>query len=145
MLNIRKIRPADLASVMEINDRAFASQRPETYFQRLLRKYPEDFYVAEKDNEVVGYVLGHIKAEGLGWIKIIAVRHSHQGQGVGGAMMEFITDKLKAAGAQSIGLHARTGNQKGASFYQDIGFQIIETLPQYYSNGESAYRLEKKI
>ncbi len=128
---------------MGITKEAFPDSWPESYFKKLLEEYPNDFFVAEKDGKIVGYVLGYEKADKKGWIKAIAVIPEFQGQGIGTEMMAFITKKLEKA--ENIGLHARTSNRKGVSFYQNMGFDIVKTIEGYYANGDSAYLMEKKL
>ncbi|MDD3399890.1 MAG: ribosomal protein S18-alanine N-acetyltransferase [Candidatus Paceibacterota bacterium] len=142
MIEIRKIQPTDLERVTEITKNAFPDSWPESYFKKLIEEYPNDFFVAKKDEKIVGYVLGYEKANGQGWIKAIAVSPESQGQGIGTEMMAFITKRLEKA--ETIGLHARTSNRKGVSFYQNLGFDIVKTIEGYYANGDSAYLMEKR-
>lgn len=145
MVNIRKIEVSDVERVTEIARRVFPIPRSEAYFQRLFRKYPKDFYVAESNNEVVGFILARVKEKELGWVERIAVQPQNQNQGIGTAMMSFIFDQLKATGAGTIGLYARTSNQRGVSFYQKLGFQVVHRIPGHYKNGDDAYQMDKQL
>ena len=142
MIEIRKIKPIDLNDVLEITKICFPDSLPESYFKKLLLEYPE-FYIAKKNGQTAGYILGFMKTNTLGWIKTIAVSPKFQKQGIGNKMMNFIIDKLEKAGAEKIGLYVRENNQKGISFYLNLGFNEKEKIKKYYSNGDSAYLMEK--
>ena len=73
--------------VAEITKNSFPDIWPKSYFEKLHRQHPDTFFVAEKDNRIVGYVLGYLKSEKLGWIKAIAVDPDFQGQGIGTTMV----------------------------------------------------------
>ena len=145
MAEIRKIKTADLKRIIEITEKAFPDKWPQWYFESLLQEYPDDFYVSEINGEIMGYVLGLIKENKYGWIKAIAVHPDSQGKGLGTELMDFVTNRLKESGAKTIGLHARTNNEKGVSFYKNRGFRAVKTVEKYYSDGDSALLMEKSL
>ena len=145
MIKIRKIKPEELGEVFGITESCFPDRWPESYFKKLLQNYPHDFFVAEIENKIVGYVLGYLKPDGTGWIKAVAVKPDFQGQGIGTQIMDFIIARIKEAETGTVGLHSRKNNQKSTSFYQKMGFKIAETIPEYYPNGDAAYGMEKRL
>ncbi len=145
MVKIRKAHSDDLDRVAEITKDSFPDIWTKLYFEKLYRQYSETFFVAEINREVVGYVLGYLKSEKLGWVKAVAVSPDFRGQGIGNEMINFITHRLGEMGAENIGLRIRISNQASISFYRKLGFKIAGTDKSYFPNGEDAYILEKKL
>jgi len=145
MVKIRKVHSDDLDRVTEITKDSFPDTWTKSYFEKLYRQYSETFFVAEINKKVVGYILGYLKSEKLGWIKAVAVSPDFRGQGIGNKMINFITHRLREAGAEKIGLRTRTSNQGGISLYQKLGFKTTGAIKDYFPNGEDAYILEKKL
>jgi GNAT superfamily N-acetyltransferase len=71
---------------------------------------PENYYVNQKV---------YVKVDDL------AVRKSHQGQGVGKAIMKAAENWAKARGINTIELSARWANKKALEFYDKVGYDIV--------------------
>ena len=97
-------------------------------------------YVAEKGNEIVGYIMGwYIECEIH--ISNIAVIKRSQGQGIG----SFILKKLLNLYSEykSCFLEVRESNQIAQKLYMKFGFDVIYIRKAYYSNGENALIMSK--
>ena len=141
MIKIRKFEYSDISKISEIIKKVFCNPWSDSYLKKITDQYPNGFFVAEKNKEIVGFVMGYEKEKGLGWIKIIAVDPEYQGQGIGSLLMNFIVEKLISF--PKIGLRVRTNNEKAIVFYQNLGFRIESTINNYFKNGDNAYIMIK--
>ena len=75
----------------------------------------------------------------------LAVDKKYERRGIGTALMNELFSRMKGKNVKQISLHARTWNAKAVNFYLKIGFKIKKTQNHYYSNGDDAFLMLKKI
>ena len=146
MVKIRKFSLADLKEVMEIEKVSFPNREALSgnYFKSLYQKYPEGFIVAESEGRIIGYTIGQPKNESAEIISL-AVDPIWRKKGIGKTLTNFLINNFKEKGVKEISLHARIKNKAGITLYQNLGFQILKTIKNYYQNGDDAYLMKKKI
>lgn len=71
---------------------------------------PENYYVFKKE---------YIRIDDL------AVRKTHQGQGIGKVLIEAAGDWAKSRGVKILELSARWANKNALEFYDKVGFEIV--------------------
>lgn len=99
-------------------------------------------FAATEEADLVGYAdisLGHQEAEILN----LAVRASHQGKGIGYALLRAMLDAADSAGARRVLLEARTGNEVAIDLYRRNGFVVVGHRPNYYALGVDAVLMER--
>ena len=114
--------------------------------------------MAEKDGVIIGYVLCRIesgfsgmslKTLGIakkGHIISIAVLPENRNIGVGYALVDEALRAMSASyEAKSCYLEVRVSNDVALSLYKRTGFEVERTIREYYSDGEDAYIMSKKI
>ena len=84
------------------------------------------FYVAEEEDEVVGFVHASV-SEGKATLHRIYLDPKYQGQGIGSRLYITAENDIKDAEAVKIELEVLANNQKGNNFYQKQGFEEQET------------------
>jgi len=47
--------------------------------------------------------------------------------------------------AKQIYLEVRVTNEAGVNLYKKLGLEVVRTIPGYYSDGEDAYVMSKKL
>jgi ribosomal protein S18 acetylase RimI-like enzyme len=52
---------------------------------------------------------------------------------------------FRQMGAVSATLEVRIGNKKAQSLYSALGFEIVGICPCYYSNGEAAIVMKRRL
>ncbi len=145
---VRQAERADLLAVHRIEQAAFPQPWPFDAFERYLGE--PGFLVATPpaDERVVGYVVADsVPNHGrpLGHIKDIAVRESHRERGVGTTLLKRSIGVLRTAGASSVKLEVREGNDTARRLYREHGFEHRRTIPRYYSDGEHALVLVRPL
>jgi len=144
-LLLRKFEPSDLKRVLEIERLSFAIDPwLAGRFRYCYQKQPDGFIVAEKDNKVVGYIVGWI-TEGRGGIGSIAVDPKHRNEGIGKQLVDFIFSYFKQKKIKRVKIEVRTTNQRSVRFFESLHFKIVETLKGFYSDSGNAHLMEKKL
>jgi len=139
---LRRAERADLLAVLRIEKRSFT--QPWTYdaFERFLGE--PGFLIADTERAgtpVVGYVVADtVQNHGhpLGHVKDIAVHPDHRERGIGTRLLAAAIDRLVTQGATAVKLEVRASNDTATALYEDFGFEIHHTVPEYYADGEDA-------
>lgn len=145
---IRRAVQADLLDVYRIEKLVFPQPWPFSAFERYLGE--PGFLVREREvtvqgldaNPLAGYVVADAipnHTRPLGHVKDIAVHPDDQGQGIGRALLGRALDALAAQGVRSAKLEVRRTNTAAIGLYREFGFEVLRTLPRYYSDGEDAF------
>lgn len=75
----------------------------------------------------------------------IAVHPGIQRRQLGSAMMDEIINDAYAKRVQTLTLEVRKSNEKAINFYLKHGFKIEVVKPQYYTDGEDALYMTRKV
>ncbi len=152
---LRKFSPDDLQSVMQINRFCLPENYMDFFFMDLHQRFPETFIVAEENGTVVGYIMCRIEVGlasfGLGGlirkghVVSIAVLPQGRRKGVARELMIRAMQGMRHYRAKLCYLEVRVTNEPGVSLYKKLGFEASRTLHGYYSDGEDAYVMTKKL
>ncbi len=152
---LRKFVPDDLQKVMNINRVCLPENYTDIFFIDLYQRYPEAFIVAEEDGDIVGYIMSRIEVGlssfGLGGlvrkghVVSIAVLPESRRKGIATALLAEAMEGMRHYKAKQCYLEVRVTNEGGVALYKKIGFEVNRTIGGYYSDGEDAYVMSKKI
>jgi ribosomal-protein-alanine N-acetyltransferase len=152
---LRKFTPDDLQSVMQINRVCLPENYTDYFFIDLHERFPETFIVAEENGKTAGYIMCRVEVGlsnyGLGGlirkghVVSIAVLPQHRRRGVAQALINTAIEGMRHYKAKQCYLEVRVTNAMGIALYKKLGFEVSRTLDGYYSDGESAYVMTKKL
>jgi len=152
---LRKFKPDDLQSVMRINRLCLPENYMDFFFMDLHQRFPETFIVAEEEEKIVGYIMCRIEVGlssfGLGGlirkghVVSIAVLPKGRRKGVAQALITTAIKGMTYYKAKLCYLEVRVTNNPGVLLYKKLGFEVSRTLNGYYSDGEDAYKMTKKL
>jgi ribosomal-protein-alanine N-acetyltransferase len=152
---LRKFAPDDLQSVMQINRETLPENYSDYFFMDLYERFPETFIVAVEDGRIAGYIMCRIEVGlsnfGLGGlirkghVVSVAVLPRYRRKGVAKALLNMATDGMRYYKAKQCYLEVRVTNDAGVALYKKLGFDISRTVHGYYSDGEDAYVMSKKL
>ncbi len=125
---------------MEISRASFAEPWPRNEFI----KHSGGLFVAQDGAEIAGFVIGKI-SDGHGMLKLIAVNPAYRDKGIGKSLMDYIFKYFKENGVREAIARSRFHNEAGCSFLKSFGFKAVETIKDYYRNGEDAYLMVRKL
>ncbi len=152
---LRKFAPNDLQRVMYINRVCLPENYTDVFFVDLFQKYPQTFIVAEENGDIAGYIMCRIEIGlsnmgigGLtkkGHVVSIAVMPESRRKGIATALIEEAMSGMQGYKAKQIYLEVRVTNDDAIKLYKKLGLEIVRTIGGYYSDGEDAYVMSKKL
>ena len=131
-ISLRRIKPADLPAVAEVDFSAF-----ELIWRNSLpvleKAYPQAEWatLAEMDGQVIGYQLSTRNSLGLHLARL-AVRPELQGKGIGSALVSDLIQQAARAGIPHLTVNTQSDNAASLALYQRLGFhENGERYPVY--------------
>jgi len=138
-VSIRRSRPADRVFVSDLSLRVFAEYSPSPVIRDGVT------FVAESKRGPLGFVTLETDRDGRAIVLAIAVDPEAQGQGVGDRLMRAAERHARHSGARVLGLCTAEANVAALDLFHKCGLGIVRRLPRFYSRGQNACWLEKKI
>ncbi|MEM0303449.1 MAG: ribosomal protein S18-alanine N-acetyltransferase [Archaeoglobaceae archaeon] len=135
---VREYTTKDFNEVLEIDREAFNPRNP-SFDMYIYLTYGSDIFVADIGKKIVGYVVTMELDKLRGKIISLAVKKEFRGSGIGEYLMRRAIERLREKGKKEIALEVRVSNKIAQKLYEKLGFKIVETIPNYYSDGEDAY------
>jgi ribosomal-protein-alanine N-acetyltransferase len=143
-LVIRRFLPGDMGPALDIDAEVYGGYDP-SIFVTFYEYHPGTTLVAEMHGGVAGFLLGFKHTALEGRIFWLAVRPDHQNRGVATRLLLEELKIFRQMGAVSATLEVRIGNRKAQSLYSSLGFEIAGICPSYYSDGEAAIVMKKRL
>jgi ribosomal protein S18 acetylase RimI-like enzyme len=81
----------------------------------------------------------------IGHIVTIDVRAEARRHRVGSALLDAAEMRLRTEQCQQVRLETAVDNLAALSFYKRRGYNVMQTIPRYYSSGVDALLLEKDL
>jgi ribosomal-protein-alanine N-acetyltransferase len=152
---VRDYRREDFNTIWTIDQTCFAPGI--AYSQYELRAYIRRSggftLVAEADElpgddperAVLGFIVAESSRRGAGHVITIDVRSEARRHRVGSTLLGAAEDRLRSAQCHSVRLETAVDNVSALAFYKRHGYDVVQTIPHYYSNGVDALLLEKDL
>lgn len=96
-------------------------------------------------HEILGFLVAESNRRGVGHVITLDVRSGARKHGVGSQLLEAAETRLQSAKCNSVRLETAVDNVSALGFYKRHGYDVIKTIPRYYSNGVDALLLEKNL
>lgn len=124
-----------LPQVERLEQRCFSVPWTEAQLRAQLPDDRHVFLVAERGNEVLGYVgLMHVLDEG--YISNVAVSPDCRRQGIGAALIAELTRRAGRLELTFLTLEARASNAPAIRLYEKMGFRQVGRRKRYYQRPE---------
>jgi ribosomal-protein-alanine N-acetyltransferase len=140
---------------MQINRVCLPENYTDFFFMDLHQRFPETFIVAEENGVIAGYIMSRIEVGlsnygfgGLvkkGHVVSIAVLPQHRRKGIAQSVINKAIEGMQYYKSKQCFLEVRVTNDIAISLYKKLGFEITRTLTGYYSDGEDAYVMTKRL
>jgi ribosomal protein S18 acetylase RimI-like enzyme len=129
-IKIRKIRAEDVSEIVSIQESILQKRVSRKWTQMVeayLKKQEGVGFVALKDDQLVGFIIGEVKGEGFGleqsgWIEMVGVHPRQMGVGIGRILAEKLFAFFKKEGIHDIHTSVRWDAGDMLSFFKAIGF-----------------------
>ena len=146
-LSLRPFRGADLDALTAIDQDCFPPGISYTRTELLgfIGQRNAKTWVAEAGEKIVGFVVAERQLRQVGHIITIDVVKSWRRRGVGARLMEAVEDWVRQQGLRLVYLETAEDNVPAQRFYQERGYEQIETLKDYYARGLDAWLMAKQL
>jgi ribosomal protein S18 acetylase RimI-like enzyme len=147
-VRVRKGERGDLDALMELEQRAFATDRlSQRSFRRFLASPSADVIVAEEDgggHVGAAIVLFHPRSAAARLYSIAVAPHM-SGRGVAAMLLDAAEDAALARDRRSIRLEVHHTNHAAIARYRKSGYRQFGRHAGYYQDGGDALRFEKRL
>lgn len=100
---------------------------PEVVIDKKIQTKDGLFFIAEKDQKVIGTVIAGYDGH-RGWIYSIAVHPEYRKQGIGSELLSYTQRKLEDLGCLKVNLQIMEGNEAVQKFYLVNGFSVEQRI-----------------
>jgi len=130
-IKLRKLTAKDIPQIMAIHGAITKKKTNRRWARQMvkdhLRKQEGVGFVAEKEGQVVGFIIGEMKAEGFGleksgWLEVVMVDPRHMGTGTGYAMARKLFDYFRRRGIRDVHTSVQWDAVDMLSFFKSLGF-----------------------
>jgi ribosomal protein S18 acetylase RimI-like enzyme len=129
-IRIRMIRAEDISEIVSIQESILQKRVSKKWIKKVedrLRRRGAVGFVASKEGQGVGFIIGEIKGEGFGleesgWIEVVGVHPRHMGVGIGRILAEKLFAFFKRERVRDIHTAVRWDAGDMLSFFKAIGF-----------------------
>lgn len=133
---IRYVKEGDLDQIQKIEEESFSHPFSKKQFLRLYTNYNKIFFIAEKDKEILGYIVG-IRGFRKIIVASIAVKEEFRRKGIADKLIRHLIKRARAM-VKTLELQVRISNKPAIFFYEGIGFTCKSILHEYYPDKEDA-------
>lgn len=147
-LEIRPAEPSDLDALLRLENEAFANDRLD---RRALRHAIGSrtilaLVASGAGGAVTGYALVQLRrGSKIGRLTSVAVAPGSSGRGFGRSLVLAAEAASREAGCDRMRLEVRADNRPARRLYQSAGYEAGRSVPDYYEDGETALRFEKRL
>ena len=158
---LRAYRPEDFQTLWEIDQSCFTPEIAYSQFElRFYIRRPQSFTVVAEEiaalqpesqspgsdiSSILGFLVGDITLRGRGHIITIDVRERGRRHGVGSALLHAAEAEFQEKNCPAVRLETAVNNLGALHFYKRHGYNVVRTVPRYYSDGLDALLLEKAL
>jgi ribosomal-protein-alanine N-acetyltransferase len=141
-VHIRWMIRRDMPSVLAIEEASFEFPWSEEDFIRCLRQRNCIGMVAERDDQVVGFMIYELHKNRLHLLNF-SVDPACRRTSIGRSMVEKLSSKLSQDRRNRITLEVRETNLGAQLFFKQLGFRAISVLRDFYEDTtEDAYLMQ---
>jgi [ribosomal protein S18]-alanine N-acetyltransferase len=144
-VQIRWLIRRDMPEVLSIEQQSFEFSWTEEDFLCCLRQRNCIGMVAERDHEIVGFMIYELHKSRLNILNF-AVAPKQRRQGVGSQMVMRLVDKLSQQRRKEILLEVRERNLNAQMFFKQQAFRAVRVLRSHYDDTcEDAYIMQFRL
>jgi len=147
-VTLRLARPADAETIASLSRDLIETGLGWTWsperVTRAMRDKNTVTLIASERSRLVAFAIMYFGDEHA-HLSLLAVRPSHQRQGLGRRMMDWLLQSAQTAGIASIHLELRAANHTARRFYRALSFTETAYIPGYYRGKEMALRMMREL
>ncbi|MBL7663996.1 MAG: ribosomal protein S18-alanine N-acetyltransferase [Bacteriovoracaceae bacterium] len=130
-----------ISSDKELMDFPWAAE----HWQKIFKHFENYCLVLMLDaDKLVGFILGSADPDNFHLLKIV-VEKNYRRQGLAQKLFDFLIQWQQKEGKKNINLEVRNSNASAIHFYQKNQFLTLHTQAKFYSSGETALIMQRKL
>lgn len=142
---IRQMQARDIPTVAELEKQIFSDPWSENSIRSSFDNRISCWLVAEINGVVAGYIGSEAVLDSADMMNV-AVAPDYRRQGIAEALVNSLSDALRAKNIRFLMLEVRVSNMPAIVLYEKLGFTVAGRRPRYYSNPrEDAYVMRKEL
>ena len=153
IFTIRDYRPADFDRLWEIDQLCFPPGIAYTQMElsgfitrRNALTLVGELQTGVAEDRIAGYVIAHPVRRKYGRILTLDILPQARRFGLATQLMGAAEQRLRALGCSEIYLETAVNNEPALRLYRKLGYEILRTLPEYYSSHSlDAFQMGKRL
>jgi ribosomal-protein-alanine N-acetyltransferase len=145
--HIRQASKDDLGDLLNLENICFKEETFQTrQLKYLILKAKSIVLVAEIEGNIIGSMIILLRKHILNArVYSLNVHPEFRRMGIASSLMDFASDLIERKGFNNITLETGITNTAAQNLYRSKGFHVDKKLSYYYSNGDDAFHLIKKL
>ena len=145
-MRIRGITKADYDYIISVLDQWWGGPAGRRADPMFFYEFGEHALVAEKDGQVIGFLLGVMvpAPSATGYVHLVGIHPDHRRRSVGKRLYEQFTERCRAAGMKRLKSLASSGHEGPVRFHESMGFEASE-VEDYAGPGRSRIVFVKEL
>jgi [ribosomal protein S18]-alanine N-acetyltransferase len=144
-MNLRAFRPSDFKTLHKIDKDCFPPgiAYSASELKSFIARSKSKTWVAEESSRIAGFLIASEEAQKVGHIITIDVLEPYRRAGAGTLLMDAAETWADNRGLRLIYLETADDNRGAQIFYTKRGYAKVDEVPNYYSNGQTAWVMVK--
>lgn len=144
---LRDFRRVDFDTLWKLDRECFPEGIAYTRFElaAYMKRSGAFTLVAERESDILGFIVAEANKRRVGHIITIDILPSARRLGIASELLRAAEDRLRAAACRVVRLESAVDNAGALAFYKRHQYELIKTLPGYYSTGLDAFALQKNL
>lgn len=145
-LTIRAMAKADYDHLVSVLDQWWGGAAGQRAHPVFFYEFGRDALIAERDGEVVGFLLGFRSPDSpsYGYVHFVGIHPEFRRRGVGQELYRAFSERSLSAGATSLKAIALRGDEGARRFHEALGFSAEED-PNYAGPGRARIVFRKSL
>jgi [ribosomal protein S18]-alanine N-acetyltransferase len=146
--SIHPLTDKHLSEVLRLNVRCFRNGEnytKHTFNYLLSEPRTLSYRVVTESGEMVGFVFVLVNEDGSAHLTTIGVAPEHRRRNLARRLLTHVETALRERGVSTIVLEVRISNTGAQTVYREAGYNVVQRLAKYYSNGEDCYLMVKSL
>lgn len=146
MVYIRNFERKDLEGVQRIAELSLKENYSRELYLTIHRSWNGSFLVALEGQKPVGFISGlNNPDDGGSRILMLSVHPKYRRRGIGSSLLNTFVESSSKLGASYISLEVRPNNRDAREFYRKRGFEEVDVIDDFYTNGESCIKMVRYL
>jgi len=138
VFTIRQVQSDDLFQVIELASNVLTEKYTPQLFLYFYESFPWGFWVAEKNKQIIGFIVGIRTSQRKGRVLMLGVHEKQRRKRIGSHLLTRFLQESEKRKIDYIQLEVTVSNNSAIQFYKNHHFTIIDHIPNFYQNGDDA-------